>query len=103
MACALMGVWIRSNLIEDRILASYGTTYHSFALCQGVLSWWRVDGFPVEESLEWKSYGIEGRSAYEAQHHPWYFDSRKWNVAFYVFPFPLTIVSACLLLWKRRQ
>jgi hypothetical protein len=107
MSCALMGLWMRSQLITDTWCWSIGHETEVVISGDGMLSWWRLStqrpvarfwnpGFVVQTS-DGTRYANIGDWGVELGL------SDSMTVPYWPFVIPLTLFSAYLMLWKPRK
>lgn len=114
-------VWMRSYVVEDRLLIRNSPSLNTVVSSSGVLSWDRMTPFPFHQPIDWQSIdasdlehsGLWSRWSFEWRWTmlgfefgkvKWPFDKPVW-VEVWVIPYwslvlPLTLLSAYLILSK---
>ena len=102
MACMLMGAWIRSYSFEDSIRIIRGSKCHLINSDQSELAWLSFTDSGSNNFYGWESrkYSTDGLANLATQ---WPYDTKSWVVRYWQILLPLTLLSACLLLWKPRK
>ncbi|MDB5345260.1 MAG: hypothetical protein JWP89_3637 [Schlesneria sp.] len=107
VSCALMGLWMRSQLVGDTWCWSVGHETEVVISEDGMLSWWRLatqrpvarfwnPGF-VSQSPDGTRYATIGDWGVELGL------SDSLTVPYWPFVIPLTLLSGYLMLWKPRK
>lgn len=127
LALALMGMWVRSRIFEDKMIWVWRGTAHLLNSEDGGISWTAYIGPSNTRELFW--YGSSPIK--NDSHHGWWqakeecetqwefqfsgfsfgtatkgsFNqlAKYWLIPYWILVFPLTLLSACLLLWKPRK
>lgn len=123
MALALMGGWIRSHAICDRVFLGIWDSYQYLESRRGCIAFERINPWFFGDSLKWESteaskqgeieyheasrYAVWrwtwggfacGANAYKTSWTSWYYVIPYWSIAV-----PLTLLSAYLIFWKPRK
>lgn len=94
MACVLMGMWIRSDIVFDQVVL-FGNLVISNSGC---LVWnWMGWHDPELYILHWYS---DIASPFDED---WYLGADGVRWPYWALAIPLAILSACLILWKPRK
>lgn len=115
LACALAGLWIRSVDTLDGVSFDLGSRGHAIASMHHGMIWygwdnsavlvnWRIRSQHVDETdFRDKSLSVIARdwTVYHRLENP-EANTRVWSVPYWRIVVPLTLISASLILWKRR-
>ncbi len=105
MALILIGQWIRSRIVSDRMDVAWGGRQHAIISAGGSVYWWRdiakADWFRVKVGYS------PAEDVVMAQADYWRLERRHPERSVIPIPLlflaiPLTLLSAYLILWKPR-
>lgn len=110
IACAVTGMWVRSNSMDDEIFFSIGNRRHRFRSADSQFSWaaWPEQGWT---HFHRASGRIEDREL-ELETPPWALYATRemppnsiiqWAIPYWYATTPPTLLSAILILWKPRK
>ena len=110
MACALMGLWVRSLKLWDFYSFPTSERHHQFDSIDGGFIWSSWDRQPPENwaSPEWEWIADDADTAGSFPGFLKFWDNptnrhrhaRYWYVYYWSLVIPLTLLSAYLLLWN---
>ncbi len=123
MALVFMGGWIRSTRLAEGAVIQLGTSTHVLSSANGNFSWMRHAGrFPTSDTITYMWWPVQQQTVV----HPFIdaeiewqrrfrwngFDVGEghlaglslvtWTIPYWSMAVPLTLLSACLILWKSR-
>lgn len=106
MAAVFMGGWIRSEIAYDEVRISIGD-HRPFLLSQkSSLYWGRwIDHARGSPSYGWRTFNLQATdewgSGWSSSGSVAY-SARPSQIPYWSITIPLTLLSACLILWKPR-
>ena len=103
MAVVVFCAWMRSMIVTDSLWINTGTTLHQLHSCRASL-WWESRPDEKAPRWYWKSYRTQnweniGTRLFIVED---YGPHRCVRIAYWPFAVTLTLLSACLILWKPR-
>ena len=113
MACAVMGLWLRSLKVWDFYAFPAGIRHHQFNSIDGGFIWSSWDRQPPEDwaSPDWEWIADDSDTAGPFPDFVKLWDNptnrrwkaRYWYIYYWQIVIPLALLSAFLLLWKPRK
>ena len=104
MACALMLAWARSTVVADAMTLGFLSQTHVVLSDGGNVLWWNRGREPLMPY--WDSGMVRGKTMkdnYELKTGHLLPVNYAWSVPFWAIVWPLTLLSAYLILWKPRK
>ena len=127
MACAFMGAWLRSLIMRDEITV-HGNPRHTGVSMDGFVTWSRFAPDATKTEVTWTAKQITPTLRNECRRrgtYDWKWEcggflfgtittqtlwwsrgmtftttEHYWQVPYWSLSIPLTLISACLILWK---
>src|SRR5437016_951517 len=102
MACVLAASWIRSLAASDTVWIRIGDRYQVLHHCDGGIT---LDSYEIPSAFRevFPSFARHSQGFGPDYEQPLaYVDSGGWMVPYSLLAIPMTLLSACLILWKPR-
>lgn len=109
MACTLMAAWIKSGTVGDVIHISTRRHYHMLFSASGRLYWWSMTNESGASGFLWQDDNTadeiirvldKDRPLFQGQAS---LNFRERQFVYLNLTIPLTLLSACLILWKPQK